>query len=405
MLMSHGLGEGASAAARLKDGLAAATTTSATGEPRMRGAGGFLHLANGDLPRLKEVAERACADTAAVGQDLTNAWAHYFLGRVHYEWNELADAEAHFAAVCAVRHKCHFMLLRNAMHGLALSQQAQGRADAAVHTFAALRAWVAQLRDGDQLAIEQAFEARLALLGGDRALAERWVQASEPLAPIEGVLAVHDPRVTRVQVLLTRGTEAAARQAAAEAAALLAQYEAAHATLRVVELLALQALAHQALGATTVALDALERALRLAEPAGRVRVFVELGPAMGRLLALYAARRGMAPYLERLLAACGTTPAPGTPMPPSRKEVSLQLVEPLTRRELEVLQRLQTRRTNDEIARALYVSVDTVKKHTKNLYQKLQVDGRRHAVAQAIVLGLLPPSPAAEPGDPALAPA
>ena len=193
------------------------------------------------------------------------------------------------------------------------------------------------------------------------------------------------------------------RQAAAEAAALLAEYEATHATLRVVELLALQALAHQALGASSAALDALTRALRLAEPAGRVRVFVDLGAPMGRLLARYAAHRGTSAYLERLLAACGTTPAARAPTPPDREVQPFHMVEPLTRRELEVLQRLQLRRTNDEIARALYVSVDTVKKHTKNLYQKLQVDGRRHAVAQAIVLGLLPSSPAAAPNDSASA--
>jgi LuxR family maltose regulon positive regulatory protein len=124
---------------------------------------------------------------------------------------------------------------------------------------------------------------------------------------------------------------------------------------------------------------------------------------MGRLLALYAARRGASPYLERLRAARGTTPALGAPIALSREDQPLERVEPLTRRELEVLQQLQARRTNDEIARALYVSVDTVKKHTKNLYQKLQVDGRRHAVAQAIALGLLSPSLAAEPDASAFA--
>src|SRR5262249_57948104 len=105
-------------------------------------------------------------------------------------------------------------------------------------------------------------------------------------------LAVEDPRATWIRALLSRGTEAAFRRAAAEGAALLARYEATHNELGVVEALALRALAHQALGATSVALDELERALRLAEPAGRVRVFVDLGASMSRLLALYATRRG-----------------------------------------------------------------------------------------------------------------
>src|SRR5262249_44753785 len=148
-----------------------------------------------------------------------------------------------------------------------------------------------------------AFEARLALLSGDCALAERWRQSAQPRAPRDGVLAVDDPRTTRVQTLLSQGTEAAARQAGEEGAALLAQYEAEHDALRIAELLALQALAHQALGDSAAALDALARALSLAEPARRVRVFVDCGAAMGRLLALYAARRGATLFVARLLAA------------------------------------------------------------------------------------------------------
>jgi LuxR family transcriptional regulator, maltose regulon positive regulatory protein len=403
ILMSQALGEGAQAAARVQASLDDSAETDPYTNARVRNALCNYHLASGDLSALKEVAEQAREDATALRQELTLAWAHYLLGRVSYEWNELAEAEAHFAAVCALRHKCHFMLLRNAMQGLALTQQARGQPEAAAQTLATLGDWVARLQDRGQAAIERAFAVRLALLRGGLAPEPNSLPPSDLSGPREGVLAVEDPRTTRIRALLSHGTEVALRQATAEGAALLARYEAEHNWLLVVEVLGLQALAHQALGATTVALDALERALRLAEPAGRVRVFVDLGPPMGRLLALYAARRGTAPYLARLLAACGTTPAPGAPTPPSPKDSSLQLVEPLTRRELEVLQHLQLRRTNDEIARALYVSVDTVKKHTRNLYQKLQADGRRHAVAQAIVLGLLPPSPAVALDDSASA--
>ncbi len=196
-----------------------------------------------------------------------------------------------------------------------------------------------------------------------------------------------------MRALLARGTEGAAREAADEVARLLALYEARHDPLRMVELLALQALAHQELGAPVTALDALGRALALAEPAGRIRVFMDLGDAMGRLLALYAVRRGASPYLERLLAACGDATGRGAPPTPAQAPTSLPLVEPLTRREIEVLRLLEARRTNEEIARSLCVSPATVKKHTMNLYQKLHGSGRRHAVAQATALGLLSPLP------------
>ena len=378
--------------------------TSPYSDARVRNAIGFLHLANGDLPRLKEAAERACADATALGQELTTAWAHYLLGRVYYEWNELADAEAHFAAVHAVRHKCHFMLLRNAMHGLALTQQARGRSDAAAQTLATLRAWVAQLRDGGQLAIEQAFAARLALLRGDLALAERWLRvrgaAGAPRGRTGGGRSPADARPGAARPAGPRRRRARRRRRAPPSS---------RSTRRSTRPSASSSCSPSRRWRTRRSAPRPPRWTRssarcsLAEPAGRVRVFVDLGPPMGRLLALYAARRGTSPYLARLLAACGTTPAAWAPTPPNREVQPFQMVEPLTRRELEVLQRLQMRRTNDEIARALYVSVDTVKKHTKNLYQKLQVDGRRHAVAQAIVLGLLPPSPAVEPDDSALA--
>src|SRR5206468_1489245 len=143
-------------------------------------------------------------------------------------------------------------------------------------------------------------------------------------------LAIEVPRATRVRALLAEGTEAAARQAAAEVADLLALYEARQDPLRVVELLGLQALTQEALGDSTAALDALGRALRLAEPAGRVRVFVDLGAAMHRQLTLYAVRRAASPYLERLVAACEATSAPRPPVAPRQNGAHLALVEPPT---------------------------------------------------------------------------
>jgi LuxR family maltose regulon positive regulatory protein len=64
-------------------------------------------------------------------------------------------------------------------------------------------------------------------------------------------------------------------------------------------------------------------------------------------------------------------------------------VDDLTWRELEVLRLLDARMSNKEIASALSISVETVRKHAVNIYQKLQVGGRREAVSRAHGLGLL----------------
>jgi ATP/maltotriose-dependent transcriptional regulator MalT len=150
----------------------------------------------------------------------------------------------------------------------------------------------------------------------------------------------------------------------------------------VIEILILASLAHQALGGTPTALATLERAVRLAEPEGYLRVFTGEGPALAALLKA-AARTGTAPaYARRLLAA---VTAPG----PSRTTVPA-LIEPLSERELHVLRLLGTDLNGPAIARELTVSLNTMRTHTKNIYTKLAVTSRRAAVRRAAELGLLP---------------
>jgi LuxR family maltose regulon positive regulatory protein len=145
----------------------------------------------------------------------------------------------------------------------------------------------------------------------------------------------------------------------------------------VIEILVLQALAHQARDDTPAALASLRRAVTLAEPEGYVRIFADEGPPMASLLRA-AAKQGIARnYVRRLLAAV-TKDAPA----------SQGLIEPLSERELDVLRLLGTDLDGPEIARELIVSLNTVRTHTKNIYAKLGVNNRRAAVRRAMELDL-----------------
>jgi ATP/maltotriose-dependent transcriptional regulator MalT len=195
-------------------------------------------------------------------------------------------------------------------------------------------------------------------------------------------------------VLLVMNTPAS-RQHAAEALSRLVDFvTTTHNTRFTIEVLALQALLQDAQGDERAALALLQRAVLMAEPGGFIRLFVDLGPRMADLLARLQ-RTGIASgYTGQILQAFGESvpAAPGqraagsAAVSPSGRA---ELVEPLTDREREVLALLAQRLSNKEIAQALIISPQTVKRHTINVYQKLQVNGRRDAVARAISLGLL----------------
>ena len=152
-------------------------------------------------------------------------------------------------------------------------------------------------------------------------------------------------------------------------------------TARVIEILILQALGHQARGDVRAALVALGRALEFAEPEGYVRIFVDEGAPMAELLEA-AARQAISPaYVRRLLSALGHAEA----RPASRQP----LVEPLSGRELDVLRLLAGDLDGPGIAAELVVSLNTVRSHTKNIYAKLAVNSRREAIRRAAELDLL----------------
>ncbi len=190
--------------------------------------------------------------------------------------------------------------------------------------------------------------------------------------------------VTLARALLARHQGESAERSVREASRLLERLllgaEEGQRTGSVIEILVLQALAHQRLGDLPAALASLAHALTLAEPEGYVRVFVDEGPPIASLLRAVGKQGNTPSYVRRLLAA----------LSPSDRSVHVNqgLVEPLSERELEVLRLLGTELDGPAIARELMVSLNTVRTHTKNIYAKLGVTNRRAAVRQGQELDL-----------------
>lgn len=152
-------------------------------------------------------------------------------------------------------------------------------------------------------------------------------------------------------------------------------------TRSVIEILVLQALAHQNQGNIPAAFVPLEHALTLAEPEGYIRLFADEGAPMAILLDK-AGKRGIAPnYVRQLLSSFGKTE--------NRTLVKQALSDPLSERELDVLRLLETDLNGPEMARELMVSLNTLRTHTKNIYSKLGVGSRQAAIHRAGELRLL----------------
>ena len=230
-----------------------------------------------------------------------------------------------------------------------------------------------------------AVRARSHVLRGEVGEALAWVR--------ERGLSVQDDlsylrefeHVTLARVLLalhrTERSEPSLQEAVRLLDRLLAEAETGERTGTVIEILVLQALAHQALGDMPAALASLQRALSLAEPEGYVRIFVDEGAPMGSLLRALASQGSAGRYARRILAISSTTD--------HDRPVKQSLVEPLSERELDVLRLLGTDLNGPEIARELMVSLNTMRTHQKNIYAKLGVNNRRAAVRQGDELKLL----------------
>jgi LuxR family maltose regulon positive regulatory protein len=165
------------------------------------------------------------------------------------------------------------------------------------------------------------------------------------------------------------------------------------------ETLLLRAQMHAALGNDQASLADVARALDLAEPEGFISIFLEEGLPVAEAMAILLKRNRpglvLSEYIKTILAAFskiqpldatrGEQPVPNPPV-----AMGELLVEPLTPRELEVLQLLAAGDSNQTIADKLVITVRAVKKHTGNIYGKLNVSSRTQAIARARQLGLLP---------------
>ena len=295
------------------------------------------------------------------------------LARITYEWNELDAAE---------QHGQQFVQLTRQMGSvdsfasydvfLARLKLAQGDVDGAVAT----------LTRAEEFVRQHSFEFRMPDVAAAQVLT---LLHQGNVAAAAHLAETHDLPLSQARVHLAQGDPSAAlatlgpfrRQADAKGWA--------DEQLRV---MVLQAVALQARGEKDKAVQLLGEALALAEPGGLIRIFVDEGLPMARLLSEAAAHGIMLDYTAKLLAVFEAEEhksADESHLPPAQS-----LTEPLSQRELEVLQLIAQGLSNREISERLFLALDTVKGHNRRIFGKLQVQRRTEAVEKARSLDILP---------------
>jgi LuxR family maltose regulon positive regulatory protein len=335
------------------------------------------------------------ADLAAVEQALhSNRWLAYqhgarsaagiielTLGTIASARHQLDDAERYLRVVLtdlSVDNAKGVMLAVSRLIEILAYQNRFNDARADIDMFKAFARTLGLRYLRDHAA---AFDAYLAMMCGDAPTALSWVLGGLHQGPS------YHPQdrlpIIRARILIAEGSPASLHAANQILTAYVRYMEQHHMRFYLVEGWSLQALALNGLGQTEEAMLQLLRAIQLAVPNGIIGRFIQRGPPMQRLLLAFCDHPLYSAYAAQARLLLAAFPTDST-----AESVDSHL-EALTEREYGVLSLLAEGLSNKEIAQRLTISAHTVRNHTANIFEKLQVENRLQAVERARALGLL----------------
>ncbi len=339
-----------------------------------------IWLAQGQLRQAEELC-RSFLRQGTRGLASERMYACALLGEILRESNRLAEAEELLREGIDLAERFETPVFLPLLHGaLARTMWSMGETATALASIDALTDAAITIQNARQAHEAAALRVRIALASGDLEAARRWMAA-------RGSDVANTPERATTLELLVYARSLIAHGEAANALSLLTRMgsdaERDERGNDLIHINVLRSLAHLDLVELDQATSVLQRALELAEPEGYVRVFLDEGWPMHRLLTV-AQRRGVqVALIERLLSATGQDPADVD------RVTCPEPVQRFTDHEVHVLRLLSVGLTLNELGHELSSSVDTVKHLISNLYEKLGVSSRAEAIDIARGLGIL----------------
>ena len=350
-----------------------------------------MWIARGRPQEARRIYEQALQLAAAQGEPVPRGTAelHVGISELHREFGELGTAVHHLQVSAALGERAALPENRYRWFvAMARVREAEGDPEGAIELLNQaellyLRGFVPEVRP------IAAMKARIRIVQGQLPAAQDWSRGRRLSATDDVSYLREFEHVTLTRLLIAQyrvhRLESMIREVVGLLDRLLEAAEASGRTGSMNEILVLQALAREAEGNRPLALLSLEQALVQTGPEGYVRLFLDEGEPMAALLR-NARQQGVAPdRAGLLLRALAASEGESSTTPP----VPGRVVEALSTRELQVLGLLKTELTGPEIARELFVSINTLRTHIKHIFAKLEVNSRGAAVRMAKEKGLI----------------
>ncbi|MFN2118657.1 MAG: LuxR C-terminal-related transcriptional regulator [Candidatus Promineifilaceae bacterium] len=344
---------------------------------------GFLSMAQAARGQLHQAAHLLQTALDWDADFPANALSHLVQSALLYEWNHLEEAGVHLQkAITLAQRIDNRELESSAYRQQALLMQAVGDNSASTAAVALAENAAGENAPRITRARNDAVTVIIALARGDLDIARLRVEGMPTEASAS--LFYAPLSLTPACLYLAEGDKSTA------AIHLAAEYEKAIRSGYRYGQIEIRLLQTQAASNTDEALDFLVEALTLAQINNFVRSFLDKGKSLIPLLRIAASKHLFPDYCRNLLAEFEREFSPSLIYPFPGPAAPSQ-VETISEREIEVLGLLADGLTYQEIAGAMFISVNTIKSHLKSIYSKLGVHNRREAVAQARALFLLDP--------------
>jgi LuxR family maltose regulon positive regulatory protein len=325
--------------------------------------------------RLRKAAEFCKQTLQEAHGSPTAAHAQVYLASVLYEWNDLSAALDQLTQAFKASQRIGNLAIQPEIHQIMTHiHLARGDTAAVLEQLSEFHQLAQNMDSPPARAMVAALHADVALTQGDIPSASHWTHQMT-----EGV----DPSTLGILHGLTKARLSLAEGKRSEAAKILAGVCDSVASMGLTAVM-INVRAWQALAAKTPAeaIRFLQDALKMGQPDGFIRAFVDKGEPMKFLLERMRAEGGeLKEYVLTLLSAFGERKVGGSKNQPQ--------VEAMSERELEILRLLAEGLSNRDIAERLVITVGTAKSHVHHILEKMGTESRLQAVAKARELGLV----------------